>query len=108
MATPSVAAPKARGGAGRIVLRILLVLPALIVVTTAGILIWVSHTAHASLPQLDGTIAVQGLHAPVNVVRDAHGVPHISAASLEDLFFAQRYVTAQDRPRRPDRTRRKA
>ena len=26
-----------------------------------------------------------------------HGVPTIEAASLEDLFFAQGYVTAQDR-----------
>jgi penicillin amidase len=33
----------------------------------------------------------------VTVTRDEHGVPTIDAASLDDLFFAQGYVTAQDR-----------
>ena len=33
----------------------------------------------------------------MTVTRDAHGVPTIEAASLPDLFFAQGYVTAQDR-----------
>jgi penicillin amidase len=53
--------------------------------------------ARAALPQLDGTINVGGLSAPVTVIRDAHGVPTIDAANLNDLFFAQGYVTAQDR-----------
>jgi penicillin amidase len=33
----------------------------------------------------------------VTVTRDSHGVPTIEAASLDDLFFAQGYVSAQDR-----------
>jgi penicillin amidase len=33
----------------------------------------------------------------VRVLRDEQGVPTIAAATLEDLFFAQGYVTAQDR-----------
>src|SRR5208283_174034 len=33
----------------------------------------------------------------VIVTRDGHGVPTIEAVNLEDLFFAQGYVTAQDR-----------
>jgi penicillin amidase len=53
--------------------------------------------ARAALPQLDGTLHVKGLSAAVKVTRDGHGVPAIEAASLEDLFFAQGYVTAQDR-----------
>ena len=40
------------------------------------------------------------------MVRDTHGVPHITAAKLEDLFFAQGYVTAQDRLWQMDLTRR--
>ena len=40
---------------------------------------------------------MRGLAAPVTVTRDSHGVPTIDAASVEDLFFAQGYVTAQDR-----------
>ena len=49
------------------------------------------------LPQVSGTLTVEGLRAPVRVVRDRHGVPHIYAASQDDLFFAQGFVQAQDR-----------
>ena len=55
------------------------------------------YVAHSALPQLDGQVAIAGLEAPVTVTRDAHGVPTIDAANLNDLFFAQGYVTAQDR-----------
>ncbi|HST11684.1 MAG TPA: penicillin acylase family protein [Terriglobales bacterium] len=55
------------------------------------------HVARSALPQLDGIIRVSALTAPVTVNRDPHGVPDIEAATLEDLFFAQGYVTAQDR-----------
>ena len=51
----------------------------------------------ATAPQLSGTIAVYGLSAPVRVVRDRHGVPHIYAQNRDDLFFAQGFVQAQDR-----------
>jgi penicillin amidase len=53
--------------------------------------------AEQSLVQLDGDITVKGLRAPVHVTRDTWGVPHIAAASEEDLFLAQGYVAAQDR-----------
>ena len=48
-------------------------------------------------PQVDGSVVVPGLSSKVRVVRDEQGVPTIEAATLEDLFFAQGYVTAQDR-----------
>src|SRR5258708_13315773 len=51
----------------------------------------------AALAQIDGEINVAGLRAPVQVVRDTWGVPHIAAQSVDDLFFAQGYVMAQDR-----------
>jgi penicillin amidase len=60
-------------------------------------LAWMYSIARLALPQLDGTIKVSGLSAPVTVVRDEHGVPTISAKAFEDLFFAQGFVTAQDR-----------
>lgn len=50
-----------------------------------------------SFPQTTGTIRVAGLQAPVKVFRDRWGVPHIYAEGMHDLFFAQGYVTAQDR-----------
>lgn len=49
------------------------------------------------LPRTSGTLAVAGLRAPVEVIRDEWGVPHLYARSNADLFFAQGYVHAQDR-----------
>jgi penicillin amidase len=51
---------------------------------------------------------VPGISSKVRVVRDGHGVPTIEAATLEDLFFAQGYVTAQDRLWQMDVMRRAA
>lgn len=48
-------------------------------------------------PQTSGTLTLDGLRAPVVVVRDAWGIPHITAENQEDLFFAQGFVQAQDR-----------
>ena len=53
--------------------------------------------ARRSLAQIDGELRVPGLGANVEVARDEWGVPHISAASVDDLFFAQGFVAAQDR-----------
>ncbi len=53
--------------------------------------------AERSLPQVDGAVSVQGLRAPVEVIRDRWGVPHIYAQSVEDVLFAQGFVHAQDR-----------
>ena len=69
----------------------------LLALAVVGICYWFYSGARNSLPQLDGTIALRGLKAPVTVLRDNHGVPTIQASSLDDLFFAQGYVTAQDR-----------
>jgi penicillin amidase len=63
----------------------------------AGMLGYGYYLAHAALPQLDGQTQVSGLSAAVKVTRDGHGVPTIEAGTLDDLFFAQGYVTAQDR-----------
>ena len=49
------------------------------------------------LAQLEGSVDVDGLEAPVEVVRDEWGVAHIYASTVHDLFFAQGYVAAQDR-----------
>ncbi|HYW32960.1 MAG TPA: penicillin acylase family protein [Gemmatimonas sp.] len=53
--------------------------------------------AKASLAQLDGRVSLRGLRDSVEVVRDRWGVPHIYALNLDDLFFAQGFVQAQDR-----------
>jgi penicillin amidase len=69
---------------------------------------WLHQTMSDSLPQLDGAVSIPGLAAPVTIQRDAHGVPHIRAASLDDLVLAQGFVTAQDRLWQMDSLRRHA
>src|SRR5882757_9247328 len=69
---------------------------------------WLRQTMSDSLPQLDGGISIPGLSAPVTIQRDAHGVPHIRATSLDDLLLAQGFVTAQDRLWQMDSLRRHA
>lgn len=44
-----------------------------------------------------GEIELAGLKAPVEISRDEHGVPTLRAENRDDLFFAQGFVTAQDR-----------
>ena len=51
----------------------------------------------ATQPQLDGTLTLPGLRAPVEIVRDAQGIPHITAQSISDAHFALGFVHAQDR-----------
>ena len=46
------------------------------------------------------TLAAQpatDLKAPVEILRDKWGVPHIYAQNADDLFFAQGWITAKDR-----------
>jgi penicillin amidase len=69
---------------------------------------WFYGIAHSALPQLDGSVSVPRISSKVRVVRDGQGVPTIEAATLEDLFFAQGYVTAQDRLWQMDILRRAA
>ena len=43
------------------------------------------------------TIRLPGARAPIEIVEDAMGVPHIRARSKHDAFFGQGYVNARDR-----------
>jgi len=78
-------------------LRIFFWLIFVLILLIVGVVAYAYIIARAALPELDGNLSVRGLSAPVKVTRDGHGVPSIEAASLEDLFLAQGYVTAQDR-----------
>jgi len=82
-------------------------LAAILLVAAAGAA-WFYSVARSALPQLDGKLRVAGLSAPVTVVRDVHGAPTIEAGNFGDLFFAQGYVTAQDRLFQMDGMRRYA
>lgn len=80
----------------------------LLLLTTAGLRLWMSHALNASLPQTDGTLHVRGLNSSAKVERTSTGLPVIHAANLHDLAFAQGYVTAQDRLWQMDMLRRYA
>ena len=66
---------------------------ALVLAAGLGVYLW----ALTSLPKTSGTVTLAGLDGPVEVVRDAHGVPRIRARSQKDAYFALGYVHAQDR-----------
>lgn len=68
-------------------LAVLLVL----LLTSAAWLTW------RSLPVTEGTITLAGPDAPIEIGRDSHGIPYISAKSEGDASFALGYVHAQDR-----------
>ena len=42
-------------------------------------------------------VAINGLKAPVEIIRDEWGLNHIYAKNQHDLFFSQGYAAAQDR-----------
>ncbi|NIZ60838.1 penicillin acylase family protein [Sedimentitalea sp. CY04] len=69
----------------------------LMMVLGAGL---VYFLASQSLPDYDKDIALPGLSAPVEIVRDNANVPHIFGsfgASDEDVFYGLGYAHAQDR-----------
>src|SRR5580658_3885960 len=73
-------------------------------IAAAAIFYWVFYRA---LPQESGkteTLVTQ----PVEVSRDALGVPHIRARSLEDALFVEGYTVAEDRMWQMDTLRRVA
>lgn len=80
------------------VLRLTLIGVAVAVVTA---LVLLAGTAvllvRRPLPDRDGEVAVEGLGAPVSVLRGDVGVPDIYADTTADLFRAQGYLQAQER-----------
>ena len=65
-------------------------------------------TVRASLPILDGEIAVAGIGSTVSVERDAGGIVTVTAGSRADLAFGTGFAHAQDRFFQMDLTRRQA
>lgn len=66
---------------------------AILIIVALGVAYWYLYRP---LPQTSGTVRAP-VGARATIVRDAIGVPHITAASIEDALFLQGYVLAQDR-----------
>ncbi len=77
----------------KIALRLVSVLILVILLAAATGYAWLRQ----SLPQTEGSLALPGLKAPVEIVRDRYGVPHIYAGSIDDAYYALGFVHAQDR-----------
>jgi penicillin amidase len=81
-------------GKSRKVARGLLLLAVALIAALCLAFLWYRQ---ASLPQINGKLKIAGLTAPVDIVRDAEGIPHIYAQSAADAYFALGFVHAQDR-----------
>ena len=77
----------------KIALRMVSLLFLVVLLVAIAAYVWLRQ----SLPQLEGSLALSGLKAPVEIVRDRHGVPHIYAGSVGDAYYALGFVHAQDR-----------
>ena len=77
----------------------------LLIVAVLGLL-W--GTLSASLPTLDGNLEAAGLQRPVEVERDALGIPTIRGENRKDIAYATGFVHAQDRFFQMDTFRRRA
>lgn len=77
--------------------RVLLVIGLVLGLVVVGVVGYGVHLVRASFPQVDGQVELAGLDSRVEVLRDDLGIPTIYADGLEDLFFAQGFVHAQDR-----------
>ncbi|MCZ7586800.1 MAG: penicillin acylase family protein [Deltaproteobacteria bacterium] len=58
---------------------------------------FLSYKYAPDAPGYSGSLTVETLGAPVEVVFDRYAVPHITAQNEEDLFFAVGYVQARER-----------
>ncbi len=86
------------------IIRVINISVAVIVLLFVACVYWF---AIRPLPQTSGEPSAP-ISAPATIQRDARGIPHIEAASLEDALFLQGYVTAQDRLWQMDALRRYA
>ncbi len=86
----------------RFLIRLLLIVGLPLVLILAGGVYWLT----TSLPETAGTVTLQGLKAPVEILRDRDGIPHIFAANDDDAMMALGFVHAQDRLWQMEQTRR--
>ncbi|PWR23273.1 penicillin acylase family protein [Zavarzinia compransoris] len=62
-------------------------------VVLAGVALWLVR----SVPASEGESVAAGLGAPVRIMRDSHGIPHVVSADGRDAFVALGRLHAEDR-----------
>ncbi len=67
---------------------------ALLVIVVLGVTVFMRVSVRRAFPDVEGEVAIGGLEASVEVVRDDMGIPHIYADNPHDLFLAQGFVHA--------------
>lgn len=67
----------------------------IVALVLAVVLVW--YFAIRSVPDYNASFSVEGIAAPVEIVRSTENVPHIFGQSDEDAFFALGFAHAQDR-----------
>ena len=87
-------AGRAAGGLVWSLVKLIAILLSLVIV---AIVVLGAITTQRGWPQINGSLAVAALQAPVTVVRDGNGLIQITADTQRDLFIAQGYVHAQER-----------
>ena len=78
---------------GRLLSKVVIAVAVLLGVVALGTYAYLRR----SLPQLDGTVTVSGLSAPVDIIRDADSVTHVFGQTKLDAYFGLGYAHAQDR-----------
>jgi penicillin amidase len=92
----------------RRLLRVLVVTLVMLLVAAVLGALWARGQLRGSLAQLEGTRPLPGLSSPVQVTRDALGIPTIRGASRLDVARATGFLHAQDRYFQMDLARRRA
>lgn len=64
---------------------------------TIALVVLTWYFAIRSLPDYDGSYVVEGISAPVEIVRTTEDVPHVFGKTDRDVFFALGLAHAQDR-----------
>ncbi|MGA2368515.1 MAG: penicillin acylase family protein [Dehalococcoidia bacterium] len=82
---------------GKAALSVFTAIMAIIIIITGSGFIYLQYINNLPIPQIDGTLKVNGLQANVEVIRDSYGIPYLYSQNMHDLLFAQGCVQAQDR-----------
>lgn len=71
-----------------------------------GMLLFGSGVKNRALPMYEGEVKIEGLKHPIEIYRDSFAIPHISAVTDEEAYYALGYTHAQERLFQMDFTRR--